>query len=371
MKVLCTRDNLRRGIAHCERSIGKNPTLPILGNILIEAEKGILKLVATNLEIGVISTVRAKIEKEGKITVPAQLLSGIIQNLKDEQINLEMEGQNLKIWSDNFESKIRTIPAEDFPLIPRVEEGLTWKIQGKIFAETLKRVIPSLASLETKLELTGICLTLNKDGLAVAATDGYRLAERKIKISKKPENDITLIIPGRSMQEIERIFYEDEREISVTTSENQIAFQGEDVYFVSRLIEGQYPEYRQIIPSDFKAKMRIGKDELVNALRLAGIFSSHQTRDVKIKLENDKITLHTVSGELGEQSSMLKAETEGGKLEVVFNYQFLQDGLQSLPQEEVIFFLNGSEGPSMIRGIDEKTKKEVEDFLYIVMPIRQ
>jgi len=371
MKILCTRDNLKRGIAHCERSIGKNPTLPILGNVLIEAEKGLLKLTATNLEIGVVSTVRAKIEKEGKTTVPAQLLSGIIHNLKDEQINLELNGQNLKIWSDNFQSKIRTIPAEDFPLIPRVEEGSSWKIKGKILAETLKRVIPSLATLETKLELTGVCITFRNDEVSIATTDGYRLAERKIKISGKSDMDSVFIVPGRSMQEVERIFSEEEREISIITSENQIAFQSEDVYFVSRLIEGQYPEYRQIIPSDFKAKMRIGKEALTNSLRLAGIFSSHQTRDVKIKLEDDKISLHTLSSELGEQSSVLKAETEGEKLEVVFNYQFLQDGLQSLPQEEVIFFLNGSDGPSMIRGIDEKSKKEVEDFLYIVMPIRQ
>lgn len=371
MKVLCTRDNLKRGISRCERSIGKNPTLPVLGNVLIEAEKGILKLTSTNLEIGVVSTVRARIEKEGKTTVPAQLLSGVVNNLKDEQINLELLGKNLKISSENFESKLRTIPAEDFPLIPKIEEGTTWKIKGKTLAESLKRIIPSLATLETKLELTGICLTFKSGEVAIAATDGYRLAERKIKIENKTELDSVFIIPGRSAQEIERIFNEEEKEISIITSENQIAFQSEDVYFVSRLIEGQYPEYRQIIPSDFKAKFSLEKEVLVNSLRLAGVFSSNQTRDVKIKLLDDQISLHTVSSDLGEQSSIIKAETEGEKLEVVFNYQFLQDGLQSLPEEEVTFSLNGSEGPSMIKGIDRKSKQEISDFIYIVMPIRQ
>lgn len=371
MKIICTRDNLRRGISHCERSIGKNPTLPILGNILLETEKGLLKLAATNLEVGVTSYVRAKVEEEGKITVPANLLAGLIHNIKDEQISLENVGQTLKVSSANFESKMRTTPAEDFPLIPRVEDGDQWKIPGNVLSSAIHMVAPALATLETKLELTGICVTISNDGIAIAATDGYRLAEKKVKLEKKPEKEATFIIPGRSMQEAERIFAGDNKDINIITSENQIAFQNEDVYFVSRLIEGQYPDYKQIIPDQFKAKVKVGKEELIGALRLAGIFSTTQTKDVKIKLEEDKITLHSTSGELGEHHAGIKAETEGEKLEVTFNYQFLQDGLNSIPYEDIVLSLNGSDGPSSIRGIDEKTKKEISDFLYIVMPIRQ
>jgi len=371
MKIICTRDNLRRGINHCERSIGKNPTLPILGNILLESEKGLLKLAATNLEVGVTSYVRAKVEKEGKITVPAGLLAGLIHNIKDEQITLENVGQTLKVSSSNFESKIRTTPAEDFPLIPKVEEGEELKISGKALAAAIRMVAPAIATLETKLELTGICVTITKDQVAVAATDGYRLAEKKIKTGKNPGKEGVFIVPGRSMLEAERIFAEEEKEINIITSENQIAFQNDDVYFVSRLIEGQYPDYKQIIPESFKAQVKVGKEELVSSLRLAGIFSTTQTKDVQIKLEEDKITLHSTSGELGEHHAVLKAETEGEKLEVTFNYQFLQDGLASIPNEEIKLFLNGSEGPSLMRGINNQTKKEVDDYLYIVMPIRQ
>jgi len=371
MKIICTRDNLRRGITYCERSIGKNPTLPILGNILLETEKGLLKLSATNLEVGVVSYVRAKVESEGKITVPAQLLAGLIHNVKDEQITLEEDGQTLKISSSNFESKLRTTPAEDFPLIPKVTDGEQWKIPGREISAAIRMVSPALATLETKLELTGVCFTISGDGLAIAATDGYRLAEKKIKLNKKPDKDSVFIIPGRSVQEAERIFSEEEKEITVTTAENQISFQNEDVYFVSRLIEGQYPDYKQIIPEQFKAKVKTSKEELVSSLRLAGIFSTMQTKDVKFILEEDKVSLHATSGELGEHHAGLAAETEGEKLEVTFNYQFLQDGLASIPQEEISLSLNGSEGPSLMRGIDGKTKKEVNDFLYIVMPIRQ
>lgn len=373
MKIICTRDNLRRGISHCERSIGKNPTLPILGNILLETEKGLLKLASTNLEVGVISYVRAKVEKEGKLTVPSNLLAGLIHNIKDEQISLESVGQTLKVASSNFESKMRTTPAEDFPLIPRVEgeEGEQWKISGKNLSEAIKVVAPALATLETKLELTGVCVTINNDGIAIAATDGYRLAEKKIKLAKNPEKEAVFIIPGRSMQEAERIFSDEVKEINIITSENQIAFQNDDVYFVSRLIEGQYPDYKQIVPDNFKARVKLSKEELISALRLAGIFSTNQTKDVKIKLEDDKITLHSTSGDLGEHHAGIKAETEGEKLEVTFNYQFLQDGLASIPNEDIALSLNGSDGPSLLRGIDEKTKKDVSDYLYIVMPIRQ
>ncbi|MBM3256473.1 MAG: DNA polymerase III subunit beta [Candidatus Moranbacteria bacterium] len=372
MKIICTRDNLRRGITHCERSAGKNPSLPILGNIMLEAEKGLLKISATNLETGVISYVRAKVEKEGKTTVPAGLLAGLVHNLKDDQLSIEEDGQMLKIGSVNFESKIRTIPAEEFPLIPKVEKGETIKIPGRYFGEAIRRVSPALATLETKLELTGICLTIRKDELKIAATDGYRLAEKIIKTANKGIAEETIIIvPGRGMGEIEKIFGEEGREVTLTSSENQIAFQNEDVYFVSRLIEGQYPDYKQIIPSEFKAKAKFDKEEMLSSLRLAGIFSVAQTKDVKIKLEDDKISLHATSGELGEHHASIPADVEGEKLEVTFNYQFLQDGLNCIGEDEILFSLNGSEGPSLMRGIDKKTKGEVSDFFYIVMPIRQ
>ncbi len=370
MKIICTRDNLRKGIARCERSVGKNPTLPILGNILLETEKGLLKLSATNLEIGVISYVRAKVEKEGKITVPAHLLSSFVQNSKDDQLTLEQEKQVLKITSASFKSKIRTIPAEDFPLIPQIKEGENFQVQGSLFSEAIKKVAPSLATLETKLELTGVCLTINQDEVKIAATDGYRLAEKTIKLLQKSDKEIVLIVPGKSMQEAERIFGENSEPITIITSENQIAFQNEGVYFVSRLIEGQYPDYKQIIPTSFKAEARINKEELLGSLRLAGIFSATQTKDLKIALEEDKISLHATGGELGEHHASLPAETRGEKFEVTFNYQFLQDGLNSISEEEILFFLNGSDGPSLIQGIDKKTEKPLVDFSYVVMPIR-
>lgn len=371
MKIICTRDNLRLGITRTERSVGKNPTLPILGNILLEAENGLLKMSSTNLEIGVSNFIRAKIEREGKITVPATVFSGLIHNLKDEQITLELESQNLKVTSANFESKLRTIPADDFPLIPKVEEGRILETSGKKLAEAIRRVLPSVATMETKLELTGICFTISSGKISLAATDGYRLAEKIINTSSKEEEGLSFIAPSRSVQEVERLFGEEEGNVKIIISESQIAFQKEDLYFVSRLIEGQYPDYKQIIPESFKAKVKISKTELINSLKLAGIFSLTQTKDIKIKLEDDKIALHAVSGELGEHHAILAADVEGEKIEVSFNHQFLQDGLNSIPEEDIIFSLNGSESPSMIRGIDNKSKEEVSDFLYIVMPIRQ
>jgi len=337
---------------------------------MLETEKGLLKITCTNLELGIVSYVRAKVEKEGKITVPAQVISGLVNNLKEEQVTLEEEGKNLKITTENFKSKLRTTPAEDFPLIPQLEKGNQWKVKGKVLSEGIRRVLPALATLETKLELTGVCLTLKDKELAIAATDGYRLAEKKVELSQEmPEGKF--IIPGRSMQEVERIFSEDDREITITTEENQISFQNENIYLVSRLIEGQYPDYKQIIPKDFKTRAMVSKEELNGALKLAGIFSTIQTKDVKLKTDKDKINIHATSGELGEHDASIKAEIEGDKIEVVFNYQFLQDGLNSMSEDEIIFSLNGSEGPSLITGWDSKKQKEVPGFRYIVMPIRQ
>jgi len=371
MKVICTKENLRRGINNCERSVGKNPTLPILGNIMLETEKGLLKITSTNLELGVISYIRGKVEKDGKITVPARVLSGLINNIKEDQITLEEEGTNLKVTTENFKSKLRTTPAEDFPLIPKLDKGEQFKVKGSVLAEGIRRTAPALASLETKLELTGICLIIQNNKLLIAATDGYRLAEKEVKIKKGLETETKLIIPGRSMQEVERIFSEEGKDITITTEENQISFQSDDIYIVSRLIEGQYPDYQQIIPKDFKTRTMLNKEDLTDALKLAGIFSTIQTKDIKVKPGDNKIEINATSGELGEHNASIKADVEGEKEEVTFNYQFLQDGLNNIPEGEIIFSLNGSDGPSLITGWDSKNNKEVLDFRYIVMPIRQ
>ncbi len=371
MKIVCTRDNLRQGISRVERAVGRNSTLPVLASVLLETEKGLLKISATNLEIGVISYVRSRVENEGKTTVPVSVFSGIIHNLKDEKITLELVGTSLKIFGDTFESKLRTISADDFPLIPKVEDGLQWRVNAKDLKEATRRVMPSVSNLETKLELTGVCFSAEEKTLTMASTDGYRLAEKTIKCEGKTKEASNFIVPGSSLQEVERIFGEESVDVLITVSENQIAFQKEDVYFVSRLIEGKYPDYKQIIPNKFKAEVRIEKTKLLDSLKMASIFSLNQTKDVKIGVEPEKISIHTGSGDFGEHHAEIPAEVNGESFEVSFNHQFLQDGLNTISEEDVMFFLNDSNGASLMKGFDNKKEAVRDDFLYIVMPIRQ
>ncbi len=371
MKIVCTRDNLRQGISRVERAVGRNSTLPILASIMLETEKGLLKISATNLEIGVIAYIRSRVETEGKTTIPVAVFSGIVHNLKDEKITLELVGTSLKISGNAFESKIRTISADDFPLIPKVDDGLQWRVKAKDLRDSIRRVLPSVSNLDTKMELTGVFFSVAEKKLTLASTDGYRLAEKIIDCEGTKEEESNFIVPGSSLQEVERIFGEDSSDILITVSENQISFQKEDIYFVSRLIEGKYPDYKQIIPNKFKAETRIDKLKLLDALKMAGIFSLNQTKDVKIAVEPEKILINTGSGEFGEHHAEIPAEVKGESFEVSFNHQFLQDGLSNIGEEDIVLFLNDSNGASLMRGWDEKNSSAKKDFLYIVMPIRQ
>lgn len=384
MKLICTEDNFKKAIFNCERVVSKKNTLPILNNILFETEKGGLKLSATNLEIGVSSKIGAKIEKEGRITVPAKLISSFSNNLPNgENISLELVDNNLKIKSGGNKAVIKGVSAEDFPLIPSKKTEFLLDISNIELKNAILKVMPAVAFNEARQELTGINLILTEKELIFAATDSFRLSECWVKLGENNKNtenyklfiekNENVIIPASVLVELNRILTPDvENRVKITIEEGQIFFEIDGIKLVSRLINGKYPEYKHIMPAEYKTRIVGQKQILQNAIKMASVFSAGGSNEITLKInqEEEKIFILSSSAEVGENSAELKFDITGPSQEVVFNAKYLLDGINSTTTSQVAILLNSEATPVAVREINEKSGEVLENFTYIVMPIK-
>ena len=387
MKIICTQENFKNAIFNSERVVSKQTTLPILNNILFETEKGKLKLSATNLEIGIEVKIGAKIEKEGKISLPARLISNFINNLPnkdaEENVFLEANNQELKIKSGSTRAIIKGLPANDFPLIPKRKTEHLLKISGREIKNAIAQVINCAAINETRQELTGINLILAKDALFFAATDSFRLAEKKLELSKENINSEgykkfiekrdNIIIPASTLTELSRIISNNEdTEVGVAIEESQIFFELNGTQIISRLINGKYPEYKHIIPKEFKSRGVIGKEDFQGAIKMASLFSSGKTSELTFKIDpaKKKSITEARSVELGEGISELALDATGQPQEIFFNARYLLDGVNTITTSKLAILINSNSTPVVLKEIDEQTGKILENYIYIVMPIK-
>lgn len=384
MKLICTQENFKKAILNTERVVSKQSTLPILNNILFKVEKSGLKLSATNLEIGVVVKVGAKIEEEGEITIPARLLGNFINNLPaGENISLELKDQSLKIKSGNAKALIKGMPAGDFPLIPQKTTSAQISLPGNILKEIITKIISCVAFNETRQELTGVNVILKEKELYFAATDSFRLAEEKIKLTEENINQElystliakkdNLIIPGPTLLELARtIEVENESLVHISIEDGQIFFENAGTILVSRLINGKYPEYKHIMPKEYKTRV-VGERNLVQgAVKMASVFSSTKTNEIILKIlsEEKKVAIEAKSVEVGENSTELNLDITGPSQEAVFNSKYFLDGLNSIATSKVAILLNNGTSPVALKEINEKTGEVLENFTYIIMPIK-
>jgi len=381
MKLTCTQENFKKAIYNTERVVGKQITLPILENILLETEGGMLKISATNLEIGVFLKIGAKIEQEGKITVPAKLLSSFMNNLPAEStVALHVADQTLHISSGGFEAQIKGLGAQDFPIIPEMEGDYLFSIA----AQELKENIPRLASCVSldsgRPELTGINLVLGAEKLDLAATDSFRLAEAIIAFKKENEQaykafvekTVSIVIPLNTFLEVGRVIGQESESVKIGIEESQIFFQIDNVRIVSRLINGKYPPYKQIIPASFSTTVIMDKEDVLRAVKIAGIFANNKTGEVSFTIDPGKIevTIRSKAEEVGENQTKLIAEIAGGAQEIVFNPRYMADGIQAIGTPKLAMLANNGSSPAILRMIDPATKKQLADFTYVIMPIK-
>lgn len=382
MRLVCTQENFKKAVFNTERVSSKQITLPILGNILLETKRGRLNLSATNLEIGVVSTIGAKIEKEGKITVPARLLGSFVGNLpEEEKISLEVEDHTLKISSGNYKAKIKGLDAQEFPIIPTIKDGFLLVLSAVRIKEAVSKILVCVSPSEARPELAGVNILFSENAISLAATDSFRLAEETIPLSGKNKGNIysnfisktsSIIIPANTFSEILRIMDPETEQIKVFVEEGQISFEMADVYVISRLINGKYPEYKQIIPQNFSTRAVLSKEDILRAVRIASAFTNSKSGEVNFRLDSKKgvVLIKSQSQETGENATELKADIAGPDQEAVFNPRFILDGINSIATTQEAILLNNNSSPTALKAIDEKSGKVFDNFVYIVMPIK-
>ena len=372
MKIEILKINLKKALDIVEKITRKNITLPALSNVLLSVEGNFLRLDATNLEISVSWWILAKIEEEGKVAIPATFFSNLINLLTDEKIKLETQNKNLLLKTQNQTTQIHGIDPEEFPIIPKIEKEEIIIISNKKLLESLEQVIEIPSVSQVRPEISGIYFSFKKDTLKIVSTDSFRLAEKGISLKTKSKKDISFIVPQDAVRELMNILGQEDGNTIIYFSQNQILFENERkedshprIQILSRLIEGEYPNYQEIIPKKYKTQVIVKKDELENKLKQAGLFSG-KISEVKLNIDvkKKKIKIYSESPEIGKNESYISAKIKGEDMDVSFNYKFLISGLQNIKSSEVILELNGDDGPGVLKPVGD------ENYIYVSMPIK-
>lgn len=364
MKFTALQGQFAKSLNNVSRVVGTRTTLPVLGNILIKINKGKIRLSATDLEVAISATATGKIVQDGELTVPARLLVDFVTNNRDESIDFTTEKNTLHIKSEHFEANINGISAEEFPTIPSLPKELFCDIKREDFIDSIKKVIIAPANDETRPVLAGIYFQFNKKILTLAATDSFRLSEKKIELGDSVDEK-KFIVPSRTMAEVLRLSSADESDnIAISSTENQISFKIGETEIVSRLIEGAFPNYVQIIPDKSKIMTTVDREELLSAVKMSLLFAKNSANNIRLESAEKNLLVKTISSEAGDSISKIEAEIIGGKYNIAFNARYILDVLQILSDEKVILEFNDDASAGVIR-----TQKD-KDFIYIVMPLK-
>jgi len=378
MKLVCTQENFKKAISVVDKITSKQITLPILKNILLETKDGRLIFSATNLEIGIISKIGAKVEREGKIAVPAKILSEFILNLPQEKnIELELNGQLLGINCGKYKAKINCLDPDDFPIIPERKKENQFAINNNDLKDIINKSLSSVNLNDIRVEFTGVNLMFEEERMYFASTDSFRLNEYEMKVVKMADydeiKDTQVIIPADTLRELNKIVHsgDEDGKTLITVDNNQIFFEVDDVKMVSRLINGKYPPYKQIIPGEFKTEIVINKNELLQAIKIASVFTKKTDGEMNIVVNEEKMLVNSGLQESGENQAELNVDKKGDNQDFLLNPRYLMDGLSVMDSQKIKILINDGVSPVVLKMFDEKTGKTVDKFIYIIMPIRK
>ncbi len=365
MKIIIVQENLKNAMTICGRAIGNSSSLPILGNVLLTIQDGMLKISATNLEIGITQKVRCKIESEGSVSLPARLFIEIVSNLPSGPITLEVVPDGLLVVAGKFRTTLKTVPAEDFPLVNDIMPEKNFPVPVEGFKRGLERVLFSVSTNETQAELCGVSLVSKLGELVMTGTDRYRLAESKILFpSAKIYPLFAIIVPSRAISEVLKLLHDTNLEVRLGVTDNQAVFQFGETIITTRLVDGQYPEYEAIIPKEFSVTIIANRQDFLAALKTVSVFAKSSS-GVSVSYEAGRDLIFSAkSQDAGEGTVEVSATVDGRSDTVLFNHKYLLDLLPFLTSEDVCIKLNNPSAPVIFSGVNDK------DYLYLVMPIK-
>jgi DNA polymerase-3 subunit beta len=365
MKVTCGRDELADKLQLAGRGVSARTNVQILAGIMLRAAGGRLHLSATDMEISLRVALDAQVEDDGAVVVPGRLLVDIVRLLPAGEVTIVHRAEEgvAELTCGSASYKLHTYSAEDFPRLPEIDPETAFTVDKEAFVETIARVSRSASRDESRPVLTGILVRFEGDKLVMAATDSYRLSVKETTLENGPGQELEAIVPARALSELSRIGQGGEPgTISVGVQENQIVFGVDDVWLTARRIDGQFPNYRQLIPETFEAEVPLPREELVEIVRRASLMAQRKS-PLRLRFENGELTVSAQTQDVGEAHESLPISYSGDPLEIGFNAEFLRDGLESVSDETARFKLISPLRPGLILG-------ESDDFLYLIMPIR-
>ncbi len=378
MRVSVLQENLHKALSTVYRAVSSRPTLPILGNVMLATEDARLKLSATNLELGINAWIGAKVEEEGSITVPARLLLDLVSNLSPERIDMELNTRTLtlNLQCGGTTTNIKGIDATDFPLVPEADANVGIAIPAKELRQMIRQVTFAAARDDNKPVLTGVLTRIDGNTLTLSATDGYRLSERRTMLEIGIDQPVSIIIPASTLEEVGRAISDDADEvlISIPEGRNQIMFHLREVDIVSSLVDGSFPDYERVIPTEHQTTTTVYTDELLRAARRSEVFArdnAHTTR-ISITPPEDnmgpgEVRLLAQSNEKGDNDSMIDASIQGTDVEISFNIKYLIDLLGVIDDDQVVLLTNKSSDPCLVRPYH---MDEYNEYIHVIMPMR-
>jgi DNA polymerase III subunit beta len=374
VKLVCTQKALAEGLATVDRAVPTKSPLPVLANVLLATEEGKLKLVANNLEMAISSWIGADIADGGAVTLPARLLSDFVTSLGggDVQMALKPGTKTMNLKCGRYEANVNGMDAADFPAVPSVDEGTRCRISAKTLRTAISQVAFAAATDETRPVLSGVLLTIEAEELTMAAADGFRLAVRTAPLLEGLAEKLSVIVPARALIELSRILpdSEDPVEIGATPNQNQVMFQYPGLMLVSRLIEGQFPDYQRIIPQQYQTRIVLPVSDFLQATKTASVFSRDNSNIVRIsatpsgdELAPGRVDVLASSAEMGDNAGQLDGSVEGDETQIAFNVRYLRDALEAVNSGEVALEITGPTSPGLLKPVAGA------GHLHVIMPM--
>jgi DNA polymerase-3 subunit beta len=371
MKVSCVQENLSKGLGIVGRAVATRTTLPITNNVLIATEESRLRLTATNLEIAISCWIGAMVEEEGAITVPARVLTEFVNSLPSERIDLHLVRQSLELKCLRFEARMSGLDAEDFPPIPKVGDGKTYQIEPDALRAAINQVVFATASEDTRPVLTGVSAEFEDETLTLAAADGFRLAVHRAPLSGTADERAEIIIPSRSLIELNRLLADQKEviDISINPSKSQVLFRLKDIEVVSQLLQGAFPNYRQLIPQSSSTQSTVSTPEFLRATKTASIFARDGNGIVRLEMApaegagQGSMNISARSEQVGDNVGEIDAQVVGEAAKIAFNGKYLIDVLSVIHEGQVTLETTTPSSPGVIRPVGSET------YVHIIMPM--
>lgn len=369
MKLSLLEENFSQALSHTSRFVASKVQLPILNNILLSTDNGRLKLSATNLDLAINYWLGAKIETEGSFCLPAKEITEFVSYLPAGKIDLTLKDNNvLTLSSEKTESNFACLPPSDFPEIPTLDPKTAFEIDLPLFSQAINQIAFAAATDDSRPVLTAILCTFSQNDLTLVATDGFRLSLKNLKMENPlnlSEDKQSFLIPARSLLEVVKLARNTKKvKIGLTKDSRQLVFVLEDLELVSRLIDGEYPDFNRIIPKESVTKLYLNREEFSQAIKQTSVFARQSANVVKFSLKKDSLELSANAPQIGQNKVTLDARIEGDSLDIAFNYKFISDFLTVCSGNEIVLELNEALSPGLFRDLSDP------DLTHIIMPVR-